>query len=193
MTDDINTRTGLARRLQPVTWVVLTLVWVMLWGNVSVMNVVSGAVVAALVLLLFPLPPVRYGIRIRPWATFVLFTRFFADMVVASIEVAYKACAPWEHPQGRLARVILRSDNDLLNTMTAQMTTLVPGSIVIDIETDGAGRTMLVHIFDVRSSAQVEAFLRRVQAQEDRVIKALSARPFRPRDERDQPGGGSRA
>lgn len=77
--------------------------------------------------------------------------------------------------------------------MTAQMTTLVPGSIVIDIETDGAGRTMLVHIFDVRSSAQVEAFLRRVQAQEDRVIKALSARPFRPRDERDQPGGGSRA
>ncbi|GAB94810.1 multicomponent Na+:H+ antiporter subunit E [Kineosphaera limosa] len=191
--DVVAARRGVVRRrVQPVTWCVLTLVWVMLWGNFSWMNVISGAIVSAGVLVLFPLPPVRYGIRIRPWSTIVLFVRFFIDMVIASIEVAYKACAPWVHPEGRFARIILRGDNDLLCTMVAQMTTLVPGSIVIDIESDGAGRTLLLHIFDARNSQDIERMRQRVQAQEDRVLKALSVRRYPPRsanEARPEPGG----
>ena len=171
------------RRLQPLTWTLLTIVWVMLWGNVSWINVISGAVLSALLLMLFPMPPVRFGIRVRPWATVVLFARFFLDMIAASVEVAYKACVPWERPAGQFVRVPLRGNNDLLCTLTAQMTSLVPGSIVIDIESDKAERTMLLHMFDVPEPADVERLRRRVQDQEDRVLKALSARPYRPRQE----------
>lgn len=182
--DALSGRRGVVRRrLQPVTWIVLTLVWVMLWGNFSWINVISGALVSGLLLVAFPMPPVRYGIRVRPWATIVLAARFFFDMAVASVQVAYKACAPWEHPQGRFTRVPLRGNNDLLCTMTAQMTTLVPGSIVIDLESDKTGRSLLLHLFDVPTPADVQRMRERVQSQEDRVLRALSARPFRPRDQ----------
>lgn len=180
--DVISGRRGVVhRRVQPVSWVVLTLIWVMLWGNFSWINVLSGVLLSALVLAVFPMPPVRYGVGLHPWATIVLFTRFFGDMVVASVEVAYKACAPWEHPQGRFVRIPLRGNNDLLCTLTAQMTTLVPGSIVIDLESDDAGRTMLLHLFDAPGSDDVERMRQRVLDQEDRVLKALSARSLRPR------------
>lgn len=182
--DVIAARRGvMVRRVQPVTWVVLTLVWVMLWGSVTWLVVISGALLSTLLLVLFPMPPVRYGIRLRPWAAFVLFVRFIGDMIASSVEIAYKACAPWEHPTGRIVRVPLRGNNDLLCTMTAQMTTLVPGSIVIDIESGRTGRTLLLHLFDAPESGDVERMRERVLSQEDRVLKALSARPFRPRRE----------
>ena len=184
--DEYSSRRGLVkRRVQIVSWVVLTLVWVMLWGNFSVINVVSGILISGLLLLLFPLPPIRLGVRVRPVATIVLIVRFLVDMVTASVEVAYKACAPWVHPQGRFTRIILRGDNDLLCTITAQMTTLVPGSIVIDLESDGAGRTMLLHVFDARSADDIEKLRGRVLAQEQRVLRALAAPPRQVAAEHD--------
>lgn len=44
----------LRRRVQPVSLLLLTLLWVLLWGNVSWINVVSGLLLATLVLVLFP-------------------------------------------------------------------------------------------------------------------------------------------
>lgn len=162
-----------ARRLQIGPLLVLTLVWVLLWGKVSAMTVVGGLFIGALVLLLFPLPPVSLGLRIRPWPLFVLFMRFNVDLVRASIQVAYAAVAPWEHPQGRLVPVSLRSSDDLFTVITAEMTALVPGTIVVNLQPDE--RRMLLHVFDCPDDAEVERVRRSVLAQEARVLKALAA------------------
>lgn len=173
----------LRRRVQPVSLLLLTLLWVLLWGNVSWINVVSGLLLAVLVLVLFPLPPLTFGVRLHPWATLVLILRFLGDLVVASIGVAYKASVPWEHPHGRFTRVPLRSDNDLMCTITAQMTSLVPGSIVIDIDCAPTGRSLLLHLFDAPQERDVREMHERVRAQELRVLRALAAHPPQPTEE----------
>lgn len=183
-TDPAAGRRGvLRRRVQPVSLLLLTLLWVLLWGNVSWINVVSGLLLATLVLVLFPLPPLTFGVRLHPWGTLVLVVRFLVDLVVASVEVAYKASVPWEHPQGRLTRVPLRGDNDLMCTITAQMTTLVPGSIVIDIDCAADGRSLLLHLFDAPQDRDVQAMHERVRAQELRVLRALAAHPPQPTEQ----------
>lgn len=115
----------LRRRLPPGPWLGLTAVWVLLWGEVSVGNVLAGVLLGATVLLAFPFPPVTFGVRVHPWALLVLLWRFGVDLVFASVEVAYKAVAPWVHPHGRLLAVTLRSDAPLFCTLTAEMTSLV--------------------------------------------------------------------
>lgn len=160
------------RRLQLRPLVLLTGLWVMLWGSLTWGNVVLGFVVAAVVLVVFPLPVLHLRLQVRPVALVVLLTRFFVDLATASVQVAYQAVAPWVHPQGRLIRVGLRSDDELLTTLTAQMTGLVPGTLVL--ECDPERRELLVHLFDAPTQADLDAACRTVHAQEDRVLAALA-------------------
>lgn len=167
-------RRTILRRLQPLPVLALTTSWVLLWGRLSPLNVAGGLAIAVAVLLAFPLPPLALGVRVRPWPFVVLVARFLADLVVASCEVAYRCVAPWERPHGGLVRAPLRSADELFATVTAQMTMLVPGTIVIDLDRDR--RELLIHVFDVRRPGVREAVRRDVLAQEERVLRALAAR-----------------
>lgn len=164
----------LRRRLHPLPIVIMTVLWVLLWGDVTWMLVIGGALTSIAILLLFPLPPLALGLRIRPWPLVVLTVRFLWDLVLASIDVAYRVVAPWVRPQGVVTRVRLRTDEPLFATMTAQMTILVPGTVVIDV--DLATRWMIVHIFDAPDQAAVDRTRDNILAQEARVLRACSAR-----------------
>lgn len=157
----------------PLLW--LTLVWVLLWGNVSVANVLSGLVLASLVVVAFPLPRLRAGIVLRPWPFVVLVSRFFLDLVVASVQIAAVAFRPGPPPRGMVVDMHLRGDSELLQTLTAEMTALVPGSVVIDLEADS--RRLTLHVFDASTREQAERTRRRVLAQEARVLRALDPDP----------------
>lgn len=160
-------------RIRPIPLLLLTLVWIMLWGRPTWATTIGGLLIGAGILLLFPLPPLTLGVRIRPLAATALAGRFLADLVVASIQVAYKASAPWEHPCGRMLTVELRSDNALFATLTAEMTCLVPGSIVVDLDLES--RKMLLHLFDAPRLDDLDKMHAKVLAQEERILRALSA------------------
>ena len=87
---------------------ILTAVWVLLWGEVNALNVVSGALIAVVVLGVFPLPPLVEPVRIRPVATIRLLTRFAYDVVVASFQVAAQALWFGHHPKNAVIEVHLR-------------------------------------------------------------------------------------
>lgn len=145
-----------------------------LFGDLSVGNLLAGLAIGAVILVLFPLPPVIAGLRLRPWAFVVLVARFLVDLVMASLEVAYKAVAPWYRPAGRFVRVRLDGGSDLTRVVTAELCSLVPGSLVVDLDPE-SGELML-HLFDAPTPAAERAAVRRAQAQERRVLRALSAR-----------------
>lgn len=69
----------------------LAAVWVLLWGELTILNVVSGIVVAVVVLAAFPLPPIERPVRVRPLGLVRLTVRFGYDLVVASAQVAAQA------------------------------------------------------------------------------------------------------
>ncbi len=159
------------RRFSPVTPVLLALVWVLLWGSVNPATVVGGLLLGYLTITVFPLPPLHLGVWVRPWPLFVLASLFLLDLVKASIHVALHASAPWIIPHGRIVHVGLRSDHDLFGVLTAELTALVPGSIVIDLNT--TTREMILHVFD-EAAGDDETVRQRVLTQEARVLHALA-------------------
>jgi multicomponent Na+:H+ antiporter subunit E len=86
-------------------------------------------------------------------------------------------------PRASVVTTQLRSRNELFQTMVAEMMSLVPGSLVVDLD-PGTGRVSM-HVLDVETATEAEAFRRRVLDQERRVLAALSAstddRPVRGR------------
>lgn len=153
----------------PMAW--LAAAWILLWGTLSWFNVITGLLVAVFVMLLFPLPRMRVPLRVRPVAFAILTARFVFDLVRASVHVAWLAVAPAKPSGGSLVRVRLRSDEELFQTIVAEMTGLVPGTVVIDL--DHRHHELLLHCLDVHTLEGRRAIRRQVLAQEVRVLKAL--------------------
>lgn len=149
----------------------LTLVWCLFWGEVTPGNLLAGGLLATLVLGLFPFPRVILGLRPHLGWIIVLAARFLFDVVLASLEVAYKVTVPWSQPNGRITQVQLTSTHDITRTMTAQFTTLVPGSLVLDV--DRATGIMTLHLFDAATKEDELRGVERAQAQEQRILRAL--------------------
>ncbi len=149
----------------------LATVWVMLWRDLNIGTFVAGLLLASLVMAILPFPPAVFGLYLRPWAFVVLVVRFVADVVKASVEVAYQSVAPWKFPVGRFVDVQLYSAQDLPRTLTAELTSLVPGSLVVDMDPETGVLTL--HLFDVPTQADIDAAVARVHDQERRLLRAL--------------------
>ena len=162
-----------ARRLPWGTVVWLTVVWVFLWGDLSVANVLAGVVLALLVTLGLHMASVDFHGRVHPWGVVRLFARFAWDLVRASFEVAFIALRPGYTPRGAVIGVQLRSHSDLYLTMTAELCSLVPGSLVVEAHRL-TGRLYL-HVLDVEAAGGIEAARQAVLDQEERVLRAFGS------------------
>ena len=128
-----------------LTLVLLVLVWMALWGSASLIVILIGLVVSAVILLLFPLPTMVFRFGVHPWRTLVLVGRFLWDVVVASIQVGWLAVRP-RLPQPEVTTVQLAGDSDLIEALTALAVSLVPGSLIVDA--DAETRTLTIHVLD---------------------------------------------
>ncbi|WP_256838916.1 Na+/H+ antiporter subunit E [Ornithinimicrobium faecis] len=163
------------RGIHGMSMAMLTVVWVLLMGEVTLGNVVAGVLVAFLVQLVFPLPSVTVGVHFRPIAFLVLAGRFLWDMSLASVHVAWLTVRPGPTVSGVVVDLRLRSDNELFQTITAEMVALVPGTVVIDL--DSERRILTLHLLDVTTRQQAEVIRHRVLAQEARVLRAFDPDP----------------
>ncbi|WP_116449567.1 Na+/H+ antiporter subunit E [Blastococcus litoris] len=166
---------GLARNLRHQLPLLagLVLVWNLLWGTWSWANLLSGAVVALAVTSLFPLPPVIGGTRVRPLSVLAFLGHFVADLVRSGALVAWQTVRPRGIGRSAIVSVQLRTDSDLLLTILAESLTLVPGSMVIDL--DREHRTIALHVLHVEDQADVERQRASVLAEEERVVRAFGS------------------
>ena len=142
-------------RTQWATVVWLTVVWVFLWGDLSVGNVLSGLLIALAVTTGLRMAPIDFHGRFRPLGFLRLFGRFAVDLVKASFEVSLIAIRPRYVPHGAVIGVQLRSHSDLYLTLTAELSSLVPGSLVV--EAHRLTGMLYLHVLDVRQSGGIEA------------------------------------
>ena len=151
----------------------LVLVWTLLWGTWSWANLFTGILVALGVTLLLPLPPVVGGARVRPVALVLFLGHFVADLVSSGALVAWQTIRPQGIDRSAIIKVQLRTDSDLLLTILAESLTLVPGSMVIDM--DRERRTLALHVLHVEDEGEVERQRASVLAQEERVVRAFGS------------------
>lgn len=151
----------------------LTAVWVLLWGDITLANVVAGLGIALLVTTVAPLPRTPFDGRFRPWGVVRLMVKFAYDVVVASVQISWMALTG-RKPQGAVIRVRLRSHSDTYLTATAGFTSLVPGSIVV--EAHRVTGTLYIHVFDVGLHGGLDTAHRIVLQQEERILRAVASR-----------------
>ncbi|MFC0508630.1 Na+/H+ antiporter subunit E [Micromonospora costi] len=185
-------RLGVRRwRDQAVALGWLVLIWNLLWGEFTWGNLLAGLLMGAAVLVFFPLPSVTFAGRLRPAALLVLAGRFVVELVVASAHIARIAVQPGYVPRSAVIAVPLRVPTDLNLALTAELVSLVPGTLVI--EADRATGTLYLHVMDVRGPQDLVANRRRVLTVERRLVRAIGSsaelrRVYEPSADR-APGG----
>ena len=164
------------RRRPQVQWAsvaLLTVVWVLLWGDISIANVLGGLAVGLLVTLLLPLPAVDFHGKVRPAALVYLFVRFVVDLARASVHVAVLALDLRKVPRGAVVGVQLRNHSDLYLTITAELSTLTPGSIVI--EAHRLTGMLYLHVLDIDAYGGADKVRQDTLDLEERVLRAFAS------------------
>jgi multicomponent Na+:H+ antiporter subunit E len=163
------------RRAVLRAWVLcwLVLVWILLWGTVSVANILSGLAIALLITLLLPLPVVPVEGRVHPLSLLRLIAVVAYELVLSSLQVAWLAIKPGPPPLTAVLRAHLAIKSDLVLALAVNIITLIPGSIVLEI--DQVRRMIYVHVLDVGSDRAVQRFYRQI-AQMERLLVATFER-----------------
>ncbi len=156
-----------------VAW--LAVIWVMLWGEVSVGTVLGGLLTGTITTWLLPLPALDPGIRLRPLkaASFLLW--FAADLVNSTARVVLWVLRTGSPPSG-IVRVRLRTSSESMIMMIMVAVSTVPGSLVLEVHPDR--RELVLHVLgrtgDLTTLAQ-----RDVSGLESRIVSAFGTRADR--------------
>ncbi|QIK71142.1 Na+/H+ antiporter subunit E [Propioniciclava coleopterorum] len=170
------TRRPARLRFQPRQIALLTLIWLVLVGQVNVVTVLGGALLAWIITVVFPLPPIDYAGRLHPWRTLVLGLHLLKDLAVSSVKlVGYAFGRRVPHPG--IVRVALRSDSDLYEVNTAELASVVPGTIVVDARRKP--RLLYLHVFDLPDPGERQQTIDDTLALERRVVGAFGTREER--------------
>ncbi|PWU51098.1 Na+/H+ antiporter subunit E [Micromonospora globispora] len=164
---------GGRRRDQAIALGWLVLIWLLLWGDLSWGNLLGGLVVGVAVLVFFPLPPVTFGGRLRLGALLVLVATFAAELVSASVRVAGLAVRPGCRPRSAIVAVRLRVRTDLNLALTAEVISLVPGTLILEVDRDQG--VLYVHVFDVRDPEDLAESRNRILTVERRIVRAIGS------------------
>ncbi|WP_204943871.1 Na+/H+ antiporter subunit E [Micromonospora luteifusca] len=168
----------------------LVVVWNLLWGDINWANVVGGLLVGGAVLLFFPLPAVSFGGRLRVRGMLVFAARFAVELVSASLHVARIAVQPGYRPRGAIIAVQLRVPTDLNLALTAEAVSLVPGTLILEVDRDSG--TLYLHVLDTHGPADLDVARERTRTVERRIVRAVGSAAELRRVETDQSERGIR-
>ena len=149
----------------------LVVVWILLWGNISAANIVSGLAVALVITVLLPLPPVPVEGRVHLLSLARLVAQVTWYLVWSSTQVAWLAIRPAPPPLTAVLRAHLDIKSDLVLALAVNIINLIPGSIVLEI--DQVRRIIYVHVIDVSTDRAVNQFYRQVRQVERLLVAAF--------------------
>lgn len=152
----------------------LVLLWMMLWREFSPMSLVSGVLLAIVVTRVFYLPPVELAGRFNVWYALRYLGFFFSQLTVASFQVAWLAVRPGPPPMSSVIAVRLRTRSDFILTVTGLTISLIPGSLVAEV--DRFGSTLYLHVLNTPTQKQLTKMRRDVLLIERLLILSIGSR-----------------
>jgi multicomponent Na+:H+ antiporter subunit E len=177
---DAATEKVAARNLRVRLWrqlpllVVLVVLWMLLWGQLSWLALVTGIVLAFLVTRVFYLPPVDLSGRFNPFWFAVFLSVFLWQLVIASFQVAVQAFYPRPVEKNSVLGVQLSTRSDVIMTLTAISLSLIPGSLVLEV--DRQRSILYLHVLNTRDTAAAERFRRDIQRLEWRIVRSIGSK-----------------
>ena len=160
------------RQLPFFVWLIA--LWMLLWGQFTVLAALTGLIVAVFVTRIFRLPPVELSGRVNLWYGLVFIVTFFGALVRGSLLVAWQTLDLRRYPGTAIVAVQLRTDDDLILAHVGVTASLIPGSLIVDVDRDR--RILYLHVIGVSSDQDVENQRRAVQGWEARIVRAVGSR-----------------
>lgn len=151
--------------------VALVALWLLLWDHVDVLTLVTGILLAVGVTRALYLPPVLLSGRFNPWRGLLLGLRMMFDVVVASFQVAFFSVNPWWKPMNAIIAVQLLTRSDFVTTLTAEAISVVPGTVVVDIDRERG--LLYLHALGTRTVEDIERVRQQVLGVEERIVLAI--------------------
>ncbi|HEX2046345.1 MAG TPA: Na+/H+ antiporter subunit E [Acidimicrobiales bacterium] len=156
------------RQLPMVAW--LLVVWLFLWEDASVANVLAGLALGSLLVVLFPMRPRGIPGAFRPGAA-AHFVGYFAwKLVEASMIVAWEVVTPQNRINEGIVAVPIRGVSETLTTLVANAISLTPGTLTLEVRHQPP--VLYVHVLHLED---IGAVRRDVQYLEVLAIRAFGS------------------
>lgn len=148
--------------------VLLAVSWVLLTGTFSFMNLVSGFLLGYVIIFALARSPAqrRYIRRLPASIGMIIF--FLKQLFLANLRVALAVLSPLRKLDPGIVAVPIELRSDLEITLLANLITLTPGTLALDVSLDR--KLIYVHAFHV---GDPEAFRREVKDGFERRIREL--------------------
>ena len=121
--------------------------WVILWRDLSIANVLSGLVVGVVVTTLPRRDQIRH--RVRPLAVLRFLGVFAVKLVEANIELAREVVTPTNSINTGIVAVPIPVESDAVVTLVASAVSLTPGTLTLET-TPCPDPVLYVHVLHLR-------------------------------------------
>lgn len=153
--------------------VALVAFWLVLWGHIDVISVVSGIAFSLLVVKVFYLPAVELSNRFNAGWFLILLVKVLYWLVTASFQIAWLTLRPRRLPRSSIIEVRLRTRSDWLHTLTSELAMLIPGTVLVD--GDPVRAILYVHVLDGDTDEKLDAARESTLAIEEALALALGS------------------
>lgn len=140
-----------------ITVVWCTLVWVALWGDLSVANLLAGIVIGLVSVWLVPLGGASGAVSLRPLALLRFLGYFLWALVRSSAVVAWEIVTPGDRTYQGIIEMRLDTTNLGVATLIANAISLTPGTLTLEVREDPL--RLYVHVLHLRDMDAVRAEL----------------------------------
>ena len=154
--------------------VALVVLWMLLWGSFSWLNLATGIILAVVVTRGLYLPPVELAGRFNPFLFVGFLGMFLVELVLASFQVAFQAFSPRAERTNAVVAVQLRTRSDFIMTITSIALSLIPGSLIVEVDRDHS--ILYLHALGTKDQAAIDKVRSDVLKVEGRLVRALGSR-----------------
>ena len=157
----------------------MTVLWALLWGEISVGNLIAGLLVGVAVLVFAGLPSVtrRDGDdapRLSLGATAYFAAYVLYKLVEANLVLAWEIVTPRNRINTGVVAVPLRTESNMAMMVVANVITLTPGTITI--EAKGSPAVLYVQVLHLHDIERVRVDLLHIEELSVRAFGSPSAR-----------------
>lgn len=154
--------------MEVIAVVALALLWSFLAGNLSLYNLLVGAILGLLLLALVQGERERSLPR-RTWGFGLYLVQFLYEMVVANVMIASLALRPRPRFHPHIIAVPLRVQSDAAISLLSATITLLPGTVAMGVSEDR--RTLYAHAISEADPQRSRDSVTRI---EDLILRFMS-------------------
>lgn len=149
--------------------ILLAITWMLLSGEVTAENFIEGLIIGYLILWISKsaLGGTSYFRKIPKAISFFFY--FVKELIVANLKVAFDIITPKDYMQPGIVAVPLDAETDMEITLLANLITLTPGTLSLDVSKDK--KVLYIHTLYLDDTEKFRAEIK--NGMEKRLLEVL--------------------